>query len=405
MRPGTRRARGGPRRQPRPPAPRRLAGGGLRGSGPRRRPPRGRPCADAEPARARAPARACSRSWPRPCSPRPSSCPPSCWPVTPDGRRRDWPTATRPLAGLFGLVLRYASHTPAASLALAALPLALTQTPDPRARPGPRAVPRPAVGARSALRSGRARARLRAHPVPCSPASRSPRSGGRGGRPRARACAPTSSLAALASAAVLSVAAAAVGPLPESLAGAVGVLALALDPVLLAGRVAAHRARRPVAAAPHRVLRAAAGRPASLGPVSARRPSSTRAAPPARALWNAMGARRARAHAHPGPRLARDQEKDLAYANWAGLARRPLRQRLRSDGPAAHARGPGRDGRRAARCRRRSSARSRRGCEMLGVRWVQVPATSLAAPRIGFARRSRGPAPGAGTARASSLFP
>ena len=28
----------------------------------------------------------------------------------------------RPLAGLFGLVLRYASHTPAASLALAALP-------------------------------------------------------------------------------------------------------------------------------------------------------------------------------------------------------------------------------------------------------------------------------------------
>src|SRR5207245_1788034 len=35
----------------------------------------------------------------------------------------------RPLPGLFGLVLRYASHTPAASLALAALPLALTQRP------------------------------------------------------------------------------------------------------------------------------------------------------------------------------------------------------------------------------------------------------------------------------------
>jgi hypothetical protein len=34
-----------------------------------------------------------------------------------------------PLPGFFGLVLRYASHTPAAALAVAALPLAVTQTP------------------------------------------------------------------------------------------------------------------------------------------------------------------------------------------------------------------------------------------------------------------------------------
>jgi hypothetical protein len=62
-------------------------------------------------------------------SPPPSSCPRSCSPATPGRSVTGLANRDRPLAGLFGLVLRYASHTPAASLALAALPLALTQTP------------------------------------------------------------------------------------------------------------------------------------------------------------------------------------------------------------------------------------------------------------------------------------
>jgi hypothetical protein len=102
------------------------------------------------------------------------------------------------------------------------------------------------------------------------------------------------------------------------------------------------------------------------------------------ALWNAMGA-----GAH-GRMLAlvrdwpRDQEKDLAYANWAGLAGGrsangydpmvPLRTRAALGGMGVGGTLPN-------AFFRSEPAR----LEMLGVRWVQVPATSLAAPRIGFA--------------------
>jgi hypothetical protein len=132
-----------------------------------------------------------------------------------------------PLPGATGLVLRYASHTPAPSLALAALPLAVTQTPVP------------VLGLATVIALGLqwGRGPLSAPSAPallfdltlCVLAGLSlsaqwrARRDGLGRRLRAYFL-----IACLASAAALSVAAAALGPLPQSVAGAVGVLALAL---------------------------------------------------------------------------------------------------------------------------------------------------------------------------------
>ena len=288
----------------------------------------------------------------------------------------------RPLAGLFGLVLRYASHTPAAALALAALPLALTQTPirvlglalalclalqwgrGPLSAPGaPGLVFELTLCVLAGLSlSAQWRARRQAE----------------GARLRAYFL-----TAALASAAVLSVAAAAVGPLPESLAGAVGVLALSLI-LYFSLASSPHTVRAGLWLLPLTVsfvLQPGGRRPWDFYPTEADiyEGSATR-----RALWNAMGA-----GAH-GRMLAlvrdwpRDQEKDLAYANWAGLAGGrsangydpmvPLRTRV-----ALGSMGVG--GTLPNAFFRSEPAR----LEMLGVRWVQVPASSLAAPRIGFA--------------------
>jgi hypothetical protein len=131
------------------------------------------------------------------------------------------------LPGFTGLVLRYTSHSPAPALALAAAPLLLTETPilvsgaallfclglqrgqGPLAAPGALAlvfdltlsiVAALSLGAQwEARREGRGR-RLRSYFL----------------------------FASLASAAALSASAALLGPLPQSLAGAVGILALAL---------------------------------------------------------------------------------------------------------------------------------------------------------------------------------
>jgi hypothetical protein len=131
------------------------------------------------------------------------------------------------LPGATGLVLRYVSHTPAASLALAALPLLLTETvirvlaaalalclglqwgQGPLAAPGALALVFDFTLAVLAGLSLSAQWRARHAPL--------------GRRLRAYFL-----FAALASAAALSVAAATLGPLPQTLAGAVGVLALAL---------------------------------------------------------------------------------------------------------------------------------------------------------------------------------
>jgi hypothetical protein len=131
------------------------------------------------------------------------------------------------LPGLTGLVLRYVSHTPAPSLALAALPLLVTETSllvsgaalllclglqwgrGPLAAPGALGL---VFDLTLALLAGLSlsaqwEARRTAH----------------GRRLRGYFL-----LAALCSSAALSIAAATLGPLPQTLAGAVGVLALAL---------------------------------------------------------------------------------------------------------------------------------------------------------------------------------
>src|SRR4029079_7438302 len=224
----------------------------------------------------------------------------------------------RPLAGLFGLVLRYASHTPAASLALAALPLALTQAPI--------RVLALALALCLALQWGRGP--LSAPGAPglvfeltlCVLAGLSLSAQWRARRqPEGERLRAYFLTAALASADVLSVAAAAVGPLPESLSGAVGVLAFSL--ILYFSLAASpHPVRAGIWLLPltgSLVLQPGGRRPWDFYPTEADLydGSATRAA-----LWNAMGA-----GAH-GRMLAlvrdwpRDQEKDLAYANWAGLA-------------------------------------------------------------------------------------
>ena len=132
-----------------------------------------------------------------------------------------------PLPGFFGLVLRYASHTPTPALAVAALPLAFTQTPvrvlgaallislalqwgrGPLAAAGALAIVFDLTLSILAGLSLSAQWRARREPG--------------GARLRAYFL-----VASLASAAALSVAAAVLGPLPETLAAAVGVLALSL---------------------------------------------------------------------------------------------------------------------------------------------------------------------------------
>jgi hypothetical protein len=287
----------------------------------------------------------------------------------------------RPLPGLFGLVLRYASHTPAASLALAALPLALTQVPI--------RVLGLALALCLALQWGRGP--LSAPGAPglvfdltlCILAGLSlsaqwrARREREGGRLRAYFL-----VAALASAAVLSVAAAAVGPLPESLAGAVGVLALSLI-LYFSLATSPHTLRAGLWLLPLTVsflLQPGGRRPWELYPSRADvyEGSATR-----RALWNAMGAgahERTLALVREWPR---DQQRDLAYANWTGLIGGrsangydpmvSLRTRAALGGMGVGGTLPG-------AFFRSDPAR----LEALGVRWVEVPAAALSAPRIGF---------------------
>lgn len=287
----------------------------------------------------------------------------------------------RPLPGLFGLVLRYASHTPAASLALAALPLALTQTPvrvlglalalclalqwgrGPLSAPG---APGLVFDLTLCILAGLSlSAQWRARRTP------------EGARLRAYFL-----VAALASSAVLSIAAAMVGPLPESLAGAVGVLALSLI-LYFTLAPSPHAIRAGVWLLPLTVsflLQPGGRRPWDLYPLRAdlEDGSATR-----HALWGAMGAgthERTLALVRDWPR---DQERDLAYGNWAGLVGGrtangydpmvPMRTRAALGGMGVGGTLPG------------SFFRSDPAhLELLGIRWVEVPASALSGPRIGF---------------------
>ncbi|HEX6738493.1 MAG TPA: hypothetical protein VF310_09485 [Vicinamibacteria bacterium] len=278
------------------------------------------------------------------------------------------------LPGAMGLVLRYASHTPAPGLALAALPLAAAQTPvrvlgaalllslalqwgrGPLAAPGALALLFDLTLCVLAGLSLSAQWQARREP------------GGR--RLRAYFLA-----AALTSAAALSLAAAALGPLPETLAGAVGVLALAH---ILYFANAAHR--DPLRAGvwllpltvsfllqPHgRQLWSAAPTAADLD-----RGTGTR-----EALTGIMGQRREERALSLVSRWPRAEASDLAYANWAPLAGRrsangydpmvPLRTRLALGSMNVGGTLP-----------EAFFDTDPRRLELLGVRWVQIPDSAL----------------------------
>jgi Bacterial membrane protein YfhO len=143
------------------------------------------------------------------------------------GRSLTGVTTTARLPGLTGLVLTYVSHTPAPSLALAALPLALTSAPV-RAFGVIMAVSLGLQWGRGPL--GKATVLGLAFDLTLAvlaglslSAQWNDRHLSSGRRLRTYFL-----FASLASAAALSISAAALGPLPQALAGAVGVLALAL---------------------------------------------------------------------------------------------------------------------------------------------------------------------------------
>ena len=278
--------------------------------------------------------------------------------------------------GLTGLVLRYVSGSPAPALALAALPLILTETPvrvfglalalclglqwgrGPLSAPGALALVFDLALAILAGLSLSAQWSARREPA--------------GRRLRAYFL-----FAALASAAALSIAAAALGPLPDTLAGAVGVLALAM--ILY---VSLAESRDPVVAGvwliPFTVSFLLQPHGRALWNEAPTRERLEAGTATSRAVEEAMGARR-------GERvltLVRDwpaeETDDLAFANLGVLRDRrsangydpmvPLRTRAAYDGMGVGGTLPG-------GFFRTEPAR----LDAFGVRFVQVPASALQA--------------------------
>lgn len=285
------------------------------------------------------------------------------------------PAGGVPLPGATGLVLRYVSHTPAAALAAAALPLwrtvlairvlavslslclALQWGRGPLAAPGALALVFDFALAILAGLSLDAQWRERR-------------------RPRGRRLRLLFLGACLLCAAALSVAAAALGPLPETLAGAVGVLAVALILYFSLAEdddaVKAHVFLLPLTAS---FLLQPQGRELwSSAPTRAEleHGTSTRQAVDEALLFNAS--ERVLTLVREWPPEARD----LGYAGAGGLlARRsangydpmvPLRSRASYDGMSAAGLLPG--------AFLRSDPHR---LELLGLRFVQVPASALLA--------------------------
>ncbi|HVR71707.1 MAG TPA: YfhO family protein [Vicinamibacteria bacterium] len=280
------------------------------------------------------------------------------------------------LPGATGLVLRYVSHTPAVALALAALPLALSQAPvlvlgaglvvslalqwgrSPLAAPGAAPLAFDFMLCALAGLSLSAQWRHRREPL--------------GRRLRAWLLFFT-----LASSAALSFAAAALGPLPEVLAGAVGVLALALvlyfSQAAAPGRAKAGVFLLPLTASfllqPH-------GRRVWEG--TPLRQEIARGTGTREAIERAMGPRRSERSLALVTTWPHEQLADLAYGSLAALAGRrsangydplvPLRTR-------AALGGMGVGGALPAAFLRTDPAR----LEMLGIRWVEVPSSALRA--------------------------
>ena len=286
------------------------------------------------------------------------------------------PTGEATVPGLTGLVLRYTSHTPAPSLALAALPLAATQMPvrvlgvalaiclalqvgrGPLSAPGALALVFDITLSVLAGLSLSAQWRRRRQ--------------AEGRRLRAYFL-----FGAVASALALSVAAATLGPLPQTLAGALGVLALSLilyfpnaaapDPVragvwllpLTVSFILQPHGRRVWERSPTR---------AELLPGSATRES----------IDALVGPRRSEPMLTLAAEWPAGEERDLGWANLGPLSDRrsvngydpmvSLRRRETLGGM-----GPG--GTLPPTFLRADAAR----LEMLGVRWLQVPASALPA--------------------------
>jgi hypothetical protein len=278
------------------------------------------------------------------------------------------------LPGATGLVLRYVSHTPAVALALAALPLALSQPPvlalgatvfaalalqwgrSPLAAPG--AAPLAFDFALCALAGLSLSAQWRHRREPL------------GRRLRAWFL-----FFLLASSAALSLAAAALGPLPEVLAGAVGVLALALilyfaqsaSPLRVQAAVWLLPLTVSFLLQPHgrRVWEAAPGR------LEIERGTGTR-----EAIERAMGPRRSERSLALVGEWPRGRLADLAYGSLAALGGRrsangydplvPLRTRVALGGMGVGGTLP-------ASFLRTDPAR----LEMLGIRWVELPDSAL----------------------------
>jgi len=286
------------------------------------------------------------------------------------------PTGEATVPGLTGLVLRYTSHTPAPSLALAALPLAATQMPirvlgialaiclalqvgqGPLSAPGALALVFDITLSVLAGLSLSAQWRLRRQ--------------SEGRRLRAYFL-----FGAVASALALSVAAAALGPLPQTLAGALGVLALSLilyfpnatapDPVragvwllpLTVSFILQPHGRRVWESAPTRgeLLRGSATR---------------------ESIDVVLGARRSEPMLTLATEWPAGEERDLGWANLGPLSGR---RSVNGYDPMVSLRrretlgnmGPG--GTLPSSFLHADPAR----LEMLGVRWVQVPASGLQA--------------------------
>ena len=281
------------------------------------------------------------------------------------------------LPGATGLVLRYTSHTPAPALALAALPLVFSELPV-RALGGGllislalqwRRGPLSAPGGLSlvfdlslAILAGLSlSAQWRA------------RQEGLGQRLRAYFL-----VASLASAASLSVAAAALGPLPDALTGGVGILALSLI-LYFPNAAAAESLRAGVFLLPLTVsfLLQPYGRKVwETGPT---RLEIERGTGIREAIDHAMGPRRGEACLTLVHRWPRAEALDLAYANLGPLMGRrsvngydpmvPLRTRVALGNMGAGGTLP------------RSFLGSEPGyLEALGIRFVQVPVSSLEVP-------------------------
>ncbi|HSB61467.1 MAG TPA: hypothetical protein VLI67_07090, partial [Vicinamibacteria bacterium] len=279
------------------------------------------------------------------------------------------------LPGVTGLLVRYVSHTPGPGLALAALPLLLTHVWVRRAMGALvagvvllRWQPRLADPGAGALLLDFALAVLLGLSLSVQWAARR--------EPFGRRLRAWLLLGCLASAAALSVAAAYTGPLPQVLAGAVGVLAVALvlyfplaearDPV------AAHAFLIPLTVSfllqPH-------GREAFQGAPTADdlvRPTPTR-----EAIDRAMGPRREERTLSLVPAWPRAAEADLAFANRGGLVGR--RNAEGYDPMVSRARLRLYDGMSAFGTLPRDFFRSDAGrLELLGIRFVQVPSAALA---------------------------